>query len=111
MTSSSPPHYRGRDTGPGAQPDRAYAGLQPYSSLIFYKAELTHTLLPFCRSLVGYRRFNQALPNAGHLSLSRLERDGVLDLICTQNVDGLHQRAGARKVSERGRHTASSTDS
>jgi len=33
-------------------------------------------------------------PNAGHRALALLERRGVLDTLITQNVDGLHQKAG-----------------
>lgn len=33
-------------------------------------------------------------PNAGHRALAALERRGVLDTLITQNVDGLHQKAG-----------------
>lgn len=36
----------------------------------------------------------KATPNAGHEALVALERRGVLHAIVTQNVDGLHQRAG-----------------
>jgi NAD-dependent deacetylase len=36
-----------------------------------------------------------AAPNAGHLALVELERAGVLRAIVTQNIDGLHQRAGS----------------
>jgi NAD-dependent deacetylase len=36
-----------------------------------------------------------AQPNAGHLALVRLEQRGTLDTLITQNVDGLHQRAGS----------------
>src|SRR5688500_5739105 len=36
-----------------------------------------------------------AEPNAGHRALVALERRGTLDLLVTQNVDGLHQRAGS----------------
>jgi NAD-dependent deacetylase len=36
----------------------------------------------------------QAEPNAGHRALVDLERRGKLDTLVTQNVDGLHQRAG-----------------
>jgi NAD-dependent deacetylase len=40
--------------------------------------------------------FDRALrPNAGHLALAELERRGHLDLVITQNVDGLHQLAGS----------------
>jgi NAD-dependent deacetylase len=35
-----------------------------------------------------------AEPNAGHLALVELERRGRLEALVTQNVDGLHQRAG-----------------
>jgi NAD-dependent deacetylase len=36
----------------------------------------------------------QAQPNAGHHALVELERQGLLDTLITQNIDGLHQRAG-----------------
>lgn len=36
----------------------------------------------------------QALPNAGHLAFVALERRGVLHALITQNIDGLHQKAG-----------------
>ncbi|HEU4423603.1 MAG TPA: Sir2 family NAD-dependent protein deacetylase, partial [Pilimelia sp.] len=36
----------------------------------------------------------RAQPNAGHRALVDLERSGRLDAIVTQNIDGLHQRAG-----------------
>ncbi|MGH8993254.1 MAG: SIR2 family NAD-dependent protein deacylase [Acidimicrobiia bacterium] len=36
-----------------------------------------------------------ARPNAGHLALAELERLGRLDTLVTQNIDGLHQRAGS----------------
>jgi NAD-dependent deacetylase len=39
-------------------------------------------------------------PNAGHLALAALERAGLLAAVITQNVDGLHQRAGSRDVIE-----------
>lgn len=39
-------------------------------------------------------------PNAGHLILAALERAGTIQKLITQNVDGLHQRAGSKKVIE-----------
>jgi NAD-dependent deacetylase len=42
----------------------------------------------------------RAEPNAGHLALAELERRGVVQAIVTQNVDGLHQRAGSKDVVE-----------
>jgi NAD-dependent deacetylase len=41
-----------------------------------------------------------AVPNAGHRALARLEAMGMLRLIVTQNVDGLHQQAGSRDIVE-----------
>src|SRR5512135_3694820 len=35
-----------------------------------------------------------AEPNAGHRALAALEREGKLHALVTQNIDGLHQRAG-----------------
>ena len=41
-----------------------------------------------------------AQPNPAHLALARLEREGKLTAVVTQNIDGLHQRAGSRQVFE-----------
>jgi NAD-dependent deacetylase len=41
-----------------------------------------------------------AEPNAGHLALAELERDRLVEAVITQNIDGLHQRAGSRDVIE-----------
>ncbi|MBI5843754.1 MAG: NAD-dependent deacylase [Deltaproteobacteria bacterium] len=43
---------------------------------------------------------DRAMPNAGHINLARLEEAGRLSAIITQNVDGLHQRAGSTEVIE-----------
>lgn len=47
-----------------------------------------------------YGEFVAARPNAGHLALARLEAEGILRGIITQNIDGLHQEAGSRSVIE-----------
>lgn len=49
-------------------------------------------------SHLGWRRFSSAEPNAGHRALAALEIDGPVNGIITQNVDGLHLRAGSRRV-------------
>ena len=54
----------------------------------------------WARSFVGWRRFAAAEPNAGHYAVARMQQSGLLGAIITQNVDGLHQRAGARDVLE-----------
>ena len=41
-----------------------------------------------------------ALPNAAHKKLARLEEQGKLTAVITQNIDGLHQMAGSKKVYE-----------
>lgn len=44
--------------------------------------------------------FPDARPNAAHLALVRLEQEGRLRAVITQNIDGLHQAAGSREVLE-----------
>ena len=44
--------------------------------------------------------FPDAKPNAAHLALARLERQGKVKAVITQNIDGLHQKAGSRNVLE-----------
>lgn len=39
-------------------------------------------------------------PNAGHLAIAALERSGPVTTVVTQNIDGLHRRAGSRRVLE-----------
>ena len=41
-----------------------------------------------------------AEPNRAHLALAELERQGKLKAVVTQNIDGLHQRAGSKNVIE-----------
>lgn len=45
--------------------------------------------------LEGYEAFRDAKPNAAHKALVELERQGRLELLVTQNIDGLHQDAGS----------------
>jgi NAD-dependent SIR2 family protein deacetylase len=54
----------------------------------------------WARSFVGWRMFARARPNEGHRAVAELQRLGLVRAIITQNVDGLHQRAGARDVLE-----------
>ena len=54
----------------------------------------------WARSYVGWRRIASARPNDGHRAVAALERAGLLTGVITQNVDGLHQAAGARGVVE-----------
>ncbi|HIE13454.1 MAG TPA: hypothetical protein EYP63_08535 [Desulfotomaculum sp.] len=47
-----------------------------------------------------YQRLREAQPNAGHYALAELEELGLLGAVLTQNIDGLHQKAGSSKVVE-----------
>lgn len=44
--------------------------------------------------------FPDAKPNAAHLALANLEKQGKLQAVITQNIDGLHQKAGSKEVLE-----------
>ena len=54
----------------------------------------------WARSHQGWQLMSRAAPNAGHRAVAELDRRGLLSGIITQNVDGLHQAAGARGVTE-----------
>lgn len=44
--------------------------------------------------------FKEAKPNPAHLALAKLEEQGKLKAVITQNIDGLHQMAGSKEVLE-----------
>jgi NAD-dependent SIR2 family protein deacetylase len=54
----------------------------------------------WARSFLGWPVIGQARPGAGHRALADLEASGRIALTVTQNVDGLHQKAGSRAVLE-----------
>jgi NAD-dependent SIR2 family protein deacetylase len=54
----------------------------------------------WARAHIGWRRIGAAQPNAGHRAVAALQHAGVVGGIITQNVDGLHQAAGARDIIE-----------
>ncbi|NIR31854.1 MAG: NAD-dependent protein deacetylase [Gammaproteobacteria bacterium] len=54
----------------------------------------------WARSLFGWERVASARPNAGHDALARLEAAGFVHWLVTQNVDGLHHKAGSCNVIE-----------
>ena len=54
----------------------------------------------WARSHLGWRHIGQAVPNLGHHAVAELGRRRLLAGVITQNVDGLHQAAGAADVTE-----------
>jgi NAD-dependent SIR2 family protein deacetylase len=90
-TESGIPDYRGQATR-----TRARTPLQHAS----FVADVEVRRRYWARSMLGWPRFSAAQPNPAHHALARLERAGRLSGVITQNVDGLHQRAGSRHVVE-----------
>ena len=52
----------------------------------------------WARSMLGWRVMGQARPGSAHQALARLEQQGRLELLITQNVDGLHDAAGSLNI-------------
>ena len=88
-TDSGIPDYRDADGG--------WKRTQPVQFSAFMGEPLTRKRY-WARSLVGWRRFGRARPNGAHRALAALERLGRIELLVTQNVDGLHQAAGSVAV-------------
>nr|WP_322067682.1 NAD-dependent protein deacetylase [Burkholderia cenocepacia] len=54
----------------------------------------------WARSMIGWPVVGRARPNGSHVALARLGGAGRIERLVTQNVDGLHQRAGSDDVIE-----------
>lgn len=95
----------GCSTESGVPDFRSQDGL--YHQQYAYPPEtiLSHTF--FVQNTAEFYRFYQdkmlpldAKPNPAHLALAKLEQQGKLKAVVTQNIDGLHQEAGSRAVFE-----------
>lgn len=86
-TDSGIPDYRGE----GA-PARSPMTFQQFLSDENYRKRY------WAGSHLGWKTFRSAGPNAGHFALASLEATGIVDGVITQNVDGLHLRAGSQRV-------------
>ena len=71
----------------------------PPETIVSHDFFLEHTA-EFYRFYRDRMLFPAARPNAAHLALARLEREGKLSAVVTQNIDGLHQAAGSKRVYE-----------
>lgn len=90
-TASGIPDYRDRD---GVR-----RGRLPVQGPEFRRSDAVRRRY-WARSMVGWPTLAQAAPNAGHRAIAALEQGGRLGAVITQNVDGLHQRAGSARLIE-----------
>lgn len=90
-TESGIPDYRGRNAPKVPR--------QPMYYQDFVGSE-TGRQRYWARSFIGWATMKEVKPNTGHYAVAELERAGFVAGIITQNVDGLHQKAGARNVVE-----------
>lgn len=86
-TDSGIPDYR----GPDSPPRRPMTFEQFVSDPHFRRTY-------WARNHVGWRHVHRTHPNAGHRALARMEDDGAVVGVVTQNVDRLHTLAGSREV-------------
>lgn len=91
-TESGIPDFRGS----GGLYTASGAGNEYYLSRACLQREPEEFFRFFNENMV----FPDAKPNAGHYALARLEATGKLGAVITQNIDGLHQAAGSRRVLE-----------
>jgi NAD-dependent SIR2 family protein deacetylase len=90
-TESGIPDYRG--------PEGSLRTRTPIQYQEFVRSEAARVRY-WTRSTVGWPRMAAARPNAAHFALAHLEAGGLVRGVITQNVDGLHQTAGSRRVVE-----------
>ena len=70
-----------------------------YEEMLSHDYYVRHTqeFYDFLRHVMLYP---DAKPNPAHLALAKLEQEGLLEAVVTQNIDGLHQMAGSKNVIE-----------
>ena len=88
-TASGIPDYRGAD---GAWKRSAPITYQAFTGDAAMRARY------WARSVVGWPMVDGARPNAAHIAIAQAGHAGHVTALVTQNVDGLHQRAGSRDV-------------
>lgn len=63
-----------------------------------FRSDITAQRRYWCRSFFGWPSFSRAQTNSVHNDIAALEQKGFLSTIITQNVDGLHQKAGSKNT-------------
>ena len=94
-TESGIPDFRSADGIYKAQTAYGHAPEVLLSHDFFWRH--TETFYDYYRKFLLYPA---AKPNKAHKALAKLEADGKLTAVITQNIDGLHQAAGSRNVLE-----------
>jgi NAD-dependent SIR2 family protein deacetylase len=89
-TDSGIPAYRGIGARPRANP----------MTIQTYLADEAARRRYWLGGHLGWRAFTSPDPNEGHSAVARMERAGAVSGVVTQNVDGLHLRAGSTRVVE-----------
>src|SRR5512141_927840 len=91
----------GISTGSGIPDFRGPEGVWKRRQPVYYhdfmrseKARIEHWEF----KLEGWPGFRDARPNATHLAVARLEQAGKVLLVATQNIDGLHEKAGTSRA-------------
>ena len=84
-TESGIPDFRG--------PQGVWTKMQPIE-LSEFLADAQARREYWRRKIESFPQMRDARPNAGHLALARLFKAGLLKTLITQNIDGLHQKAG-----------------
>lgn len=96
-TESGIPDFRGPNGIWTKNPEAEKAAYQTYSMFLRDPKEYWQAI---SSRASFYHELRQTEPNAGHYALAELEKLGILKCVVTQNIDGLHRKAGSRKVLE-----------
>lgn len=96
-TESNIPDFRSEDGLYGSKQAKTYP--YPPETMLSHSFFKRHTE-QFFEYYFDRMVYPQAKPNAAHYALAELEAQGKLSAVVTQNIDGLHQQAGSKRVYE-----------
>ena len=97
-TESGIPDFRGPDGVWTKNPEAERKAYQSYDNFVKDPKGWWEEVLSRAPSSAG--AWSQSEPNAGHYALVELEKMVILKSVLTQNVDGLHEKAGSKNVYE-----------
>jgi len=96
-TESGIPDFRGPGGVWTKNPEAEKAAYQTYGTFLRDPKEYWQAV---SSRVSFYHDLRQAEPNPGHHALAELEKMDILKCVVTQNIDGLHRKAGNRRVLE-----------